>query len=190
MRLTHSIPQLLLALSLVFAPNLIQKDEPQAPVGEQGYPWNKMGTKRNEELIEKLEGAWELSRVIAPELNATQRDEIGVLLFTRDYASFEMHIGWNDPLGGLADWQFQSGTHKVTLDAQSVLQLTSMIGSAFNDQGDLEFTPAGTTRAYRIELHARRLVLTRVDTNDRFEFRRLANPSLDKEKDLYGREKE
>lgn len=190
MRLAHSLPQLLLAAALGFTPSLIQDDKPPTPsAGEQGYPWNKMGSKRNEELMKKLVGGWELTRVTAAGLNTNLRDDTGVLLITEDYASFEMHIGWNDPLGGLKDWQFQSGTHKVQLDAQSNLYLTSLIGAAFNVENDLEFTAAGVARGYRVQVNAPRLVLTRVDSGDRFEFKRMPNPSLDADKDIYGRDK-
>ena len=196
MRLTRSIPQLLLAAACLtsgLAPALLQDDSPKdqgtltPPVGEQGYPWNKKSAERNEKLMKQLIGAWELRQIHSPTLNTTLRKETGVLLFTRDYASFELHIGWGDPLGGLADWQFQSGTHKVTLDAQSNLQLTLLVGAAFDDGGVLVFAEPGTTRGYRIEIHKPRLVLTRIDNGDRFEFVRMENPSLDKEADIYGR---
>lgn len=190
MRLAHTLPQLLLAAALGLAPNLIQDGKPEKPqVGEQGYPWNKMGSKRNEELMKQLLGGWELTRVTAKGLDTNLRDDTGILLITEDYASFEMHIGWNDPLGGLKDWQFQSGTHSVQLDAQSNLYLTSLIGAAFNFENDLEFTAAGVSRGYRVQVDSPKLVLTRVDSSDRFEFKRMPNPSLDKEMDIYGREK-
>ncbi len=193
MRLSQSIPPLLIAAALGLVPGLFAsfaQDEPKpVPPGEQGYPWNKISKKQNEELLDKLVGPWKLTRIISKDLNATLREETGVLLFTRDYASFELHIGWNDPLGGLADWQFQSGTHRVVLDAQSVLQLVSVIGSAFDEDGELAFEAPGKVRAFRVEVASPRLVLTRVDTGDRFEFRRMPSPSLDGKKDVYGRPK-
>ena len=189
MRLKTLIPQLLLASAIGILPTTLpqEEDPPAPPPGERGYPWDRIGDKRNPEILEKLLGAWQLTHVSAKDLTNSRRQETGVLLITPDYATFELHIAWSDPLGGFADWQFQSGTHKLELDAQSHLQLTSVIGSAFNESGELEFEPAGQVRSFQVSVTPPSLVLTRLDTGDRFEFTRMSNPSLDAEKDIFGR---
>lgn len=190
MRLAHILPQVFLAAALTLGPNLVQDDKPKLPpVGEQGYPWNKVGDERSEAIFKQLIGCWNLKSATVRDLGGNSRDESGVMLITHDYASFEMHMGWNDEIGGLSDWQFQSGTHRVQLDAQSNLHLTAIIGSAFNEEGDLVFLPAGVTHGYRVQVDKSKLVLTRLDSAARFEFARMPSPSTDEKKDFYGREK-
>ena len=183
---------LVLASAVTLAPAALQEpeDDPAPPpAGERGYPWDRIGNKRNPEILEKLLGAWQLTKITAKDLTQARRQETGVLLITPDYASFEVHIAWNDPVGGFSDWQFQSGTHRFELDAHSHMQLTSVIGSAFNEDGQLEFEPTGAVRSYRVNVNPPSLVLTRLDTGDRFEFSRMANPSTDIDRDIFGREK-
>lgn len=192
MRKSPLLIQLLFAVPVLFVPGALQEpqDEPAPPPsGERGYPWDRIGNKRNPEILEKLLGAWELTHITARDLSRSRRQETGVLLITPDYASFEMHIAWNDPVGGFSDWQFQSGTHRFKLDAHSHMQLTSVIGSAFNEDGQLEFEPTGSVRSFRVNVNPPSLVLTRLDTGDRFEFKRMSNPSTDIERDIFGREK-
>ena len=187
MRIPVKPTSFLFALSLALVPALSQGVNTDDDPGTQGYPWNNISKGQGEKMLEELEGAWRLIKVTSPELNTTLRGDTGVALFTKDYMSFEMHLGWHDPLGGLADWQFQSGTHRITIDGQKLLHLELQIGAAFDIEGEIQFEVPGSRRSFRVELLGPSLVLTRTDTNDRFEFKRMHNPSLDKKRDIYGR---
>ena len=187
MRIHAKPTSLLLALTLALVPTLSQDSQTDDKAGTQGYPWNNISKDQGEKMLEELEGAWRLIKVTSTELNTTLRGDTGVALFTKDYMSFEMHLGWHDPLGGLADWQFQSGTHRISVDGQKILHLDLQIGAAFDIEGEIQFEVPGSRRSFRVEILGPSLILTRTDTADRFEFKRMDNPHLDKKRDIYGR---
>ena len=95
-RIKHTLSLLCLAA----LPGLWLQDS-TAPQGERGYPWDRLDKSKNELLLKQMEGAWRLLRIRSEDLDVDRRSETGVLLVTPDYLSFELHVGWSDPVG----WQ-------------------------------------------------------------------------------------
>ncbi|MCY2959271.1 MAG: hypothetical protein NTY35_03820 [Planctomycetota bacterium] len=175
------LPTALAALALLLAaPTLPQSggDKPPRPPAAPEKPAS----------VEQILGAWRLTDFESPTIRREKRDEVGYLLVTDSFLSFECHMGWLDDAGRRQGSTFFSGTHEYELRADSVLVMTQLIGATVDPNGSTPvFEPTGRKRGYKVKFDGAKLVLTRESDGQTFKFERLgpSGGGLD----FYGRRK-
>jgi len=165
------------ALSLSFAP-VIQDTKPEKPAP------TTLTKGAIDSLVDTMQGAWRLAKYEAPAMEKKERHEVGFLLVSGNYFSFEMHLGWTTPNGTPLEQTFVSGTHRFEIDENSRLNASSVIGSSMDDDNRVQFEAPGRTRRYGIACNGTRLTLTRED-NTVLEFEKIVDSR--KKLDAYGR---
>jgi len=139
--------------------------------------------------VEQILGAWRLTSFETPNLKREQREQVGYLLVADDFLSLECHIGWMNDAGARAASTFFSGTHSYELRGDSVLVMTSLIGSTMDPNGSTPvFEPVGRKREYKVKFNGARLVLLREKDQQSFQFERISSSSGGL--DFYGRKKQ
>lgn len=139
--------------------------------------------------VEQILGAWRLVEFESPTIKKEKRQEVGYLLVTDQFLSFEFHMGWLDDSGRRAGSTFFSGTHEYEMRGDSVLALTSLIGTTVDPNGsEPVFEPTGRKREYKVKFDGARLVLMRERDGQHFKFEKLAASGGGL--DFYGRRKQ
>lgn len=127
-----------------------------------------------EALVDSMQGAWRLAKYDAPAMEKKQRQEVGFLLVSGSYFSFEMHLGWTTANGTPLEQTFVSGTHRFEIDENSRLNASSVIGASMDDDNRVQFEVPGRTRRYGLVCSGPRLTLTREDGTV-LEFEKMAD---------------
>lgn len=176
------LPASLAAVALVLAgPTLLQTggEKPQRP---PVVPVKQVA-------VDQILGAWRLIEFESPTIIKEKRQEVGYLLVTDQFLSFEFHMGWLNDAGRRAGSTFFSGTHEFEMRGDSVLVLTSLIGTTVDPNGsEPVFEPLGRKREYKVKFDGARLVLMRERDGQSFKFERLAASGGGL--DFYGRRKQ
>jgi len=138
-------------------------------------------------LLKDIQGAWKLVEFESKALRRDRRQEVGYLLVSGEFLSFECHLGWMDDAGRRDASTFFSGTHSFVLRADSTMEMTSLIGTTVDPQGRTPlFEQPGRKREYKVRFDGSKLVLKRELDEQTFRFERQAQ---DPELDFYGRKK-
>ncbi len=139
-------------------------------------------------IARDLQGAWRLVEFESKVMRRERRQEVGILLVAGEFLSFECHFGWMDDAGQRDASTYFSGTHSFELRSDSVMEMTSLIGSTVDPRGGgvPVFEPSGRKREYKVKFEGTKLTLLRELDEQTFRFERLApDPGLD----FYGRKK-
>lgn len=137
--------------------------------------------------LAKLAGAWELARVDSPGTRDLSFRHSGMMLLTGGFLSIELHLGMIEVSRTRSfETYFQSGVHRVEIDAFDQLVLVSVLGAEVDERGELRFEEPGQRRLYRYELIGDELVLTNLQRQARLTFRRVLHDPP--QRDIYGRE--
>lgn len=169
------------ALLLLTLPSALQTggDKPVSPPAAPVRPV----------AVEEILGTWKLTSFETTNLKREKRQEVGYLLVGDEFLSFECHIGWMDDSGGSEASTFFSGTHSYELRNDSVLVMTSLIGTTMDPNGTTPvFEPVGRKREYKVKFNGARLVLLREKDQQSFQFERIAASGGGL--DFYGRKKQ
>lgn len=135
-------------------------------------------------LVDEMQGSWRLVKLDSPKLEKLSRQEVGFLLVSGNYFSFEMHMSWTAANNVNDKRTFQSGTHRFEIDESSRMTANSVIGSGIDDKGVVVFEQPGHARTYAVSCAGTTLKLER-DDGTTFEFERLADSK--QKRDIYGR---
>lgn len=135
----------------------------------------------------QLQGAWELERVESPAARNPAFRHSGMMLLADGFLSIELHLGMVETVRErLSESYFQSGVHRVEVDAFGQLVLEGVVGAEVDEQGLLAFEPPGERRLYRYELDGERLVLTNLQRQARLYFKRTHHAPP--RRNMFGRE--
>ena len=137
-------------------------------------------------ILKDLQGAWKLVEFTSRNVRTERRQEVGYLLVSGEFLSFECHLGWMDDGGKRDASTFFSGTHTLELRQDGVMVLTSLIGSSVDPVGLPMFEEPGRTREYKVKFEGTKLTLVRDLDEQTFRFEKV---SLDPGLDFYGRKK-
>jgi hypothetical protein len=138
-------------------------------------------------LSKQIQGLWSLQRYDSNMLRRERREEVGYLLATDQYLSFECHVGWLDDRGQREFSLFFTGTHRYQIQLDGTLVLTGLIGTQTDPGGQPHFEPPGITREYRLEIQGGDVMtLVRRSDNARFTLQRFGT---EVGLDFYGRRK-
>lgn len=139
----------LTSLSFVVAQNAGgDKLTPPAPNTPVGAAQTSLDAK-----LASMQGLWRLTELRSLRADQSRRSEVGYLLVSGLCFSLELHWGWTSQDGGtrFVSKDFQSGTHRFELDDAGYLDSRSLIGSAFNRDGLLQWEEPGRARRYKID---------------------------------------
>jgi hypothetical protein len=156
----------------------------QQPLPPEPKPKPPSVTKPVNPLIEDMQGAWKLVKMLSLNLDVAGRTEVGFLLVSGNYFSFELHMGWTSRDRNAARVTYTSGTHRFELDEKSKMISSSVIGSLNDPNGVVVFEQPGKQREYTVECVGNLLKLRR-DDGTSFEFERLLDNRP--RRDFYGR---
>jgi hypothetical protein len=172
--ITSALSILCLLVSLRPAQDL-PETKPTLPTGAKVA----IATLRNE-----MQGAWRLVALESPTLIRQNRHELGFLLVTDNYFSFELHLGWLSPDGRIDEKSFSSGTHRFELDERGRMSSSSVIGSFVDVDKRIQFEQPGKVRSYDVTCIANKMTLKRED-GTKFEFERMSDSKAPR--DIFGR---
>jgi len=172
----------LTTLALLLLVPLLQDDETDREVPT----WSLGVDERNEEMMESLQGMWQLTSIERPPLAYDPRFTVGNMLIHEGFLCLEIH----SILRGLDDYDgvmFQTGMHRFELTARGTLRTQTMIGTNNIDgEGALSFEQPGRRREFTVIHSDDLLSLERLEDNARLNFRRIRwQPK--KRRDFYGR---
>ncbi len=137
--------------------------------------------------LAELQGAWELERVESPAARNPAFRQSGMLLIVDGFLSIELHLGMVETVRErLFEAYFQSGVHRVQIDAFGQLALEGVVGAEVDEQGFLAFEPPGERRLYRYQLEGERLILTNLQRQARLYFKRTHHAPP--RRNMFGRE--
>ncbi len=141
-------------------------------------------TKPANPAMEDMQGAWKLVKMETLNLDKQGRTDVGFMLVSGNYFSFELHVGWASRDGNSTTRTFQSGTHRFEVDEHSKMVASSVIGSINDPDGRFLFEQPGRQREYTVDCVGSVLKLKR-DDGTSFEFERLIDSRP--RRDFYGR---
>lgn len=136
------------------------------------------------ELLEAMQGCWQLIDLELPEAETASRQEIAFVLVSQEFLSIEFHLGYFDEEDFLEESYFQSGTYRLAMDDRGLLVTSTLIGSVFDDEERLIFEPPGFRRLFSAQVDGESLKLVRFEDGARFVFEKLASLGGN---DFYGR---
>jgi hypothetical protein len=159
--------------------------KPEKPVETLPLTRSKSEKVFIQAVEDRMQGSWRLTAFESPFLEKEYRQEVGFMVISGNYFSFEMHLGWTVPNGSKLDHRdFLSGTHRFELDERSRMTTSSVIGSSLDKRGNLIFEPPGTHREYDVDVVGSRLVLKSADGR-KFTFERMVDSHA--RVDIFGR---
>lgn len=157
-------------------------DDFQAPTKAQ--------EKRNADMDELLQGAWQLVEFETDSMETYGRRDRGVALFGHGFMSIEMHIAY-EPTPEYPDVPgpvfFQSGTFRYRFDDVGNLLTKLIIGAGKSDPiPEIIFERPGSVRSFEIQVTENRLEMRREPGRFLYVFTRLRNAAREKV-DIFGR---
>ncbi len=135
-------------------------------------------------LLTEMQGAWRLKRFESAVLDKARRQEVGYLLVSGGYFSFEMHMSWLSPDNQITKRTSFTGTHRFEIDERGRMAARLVIGSNIDDFGVVVWETPDRVRNYDLSCATDTLKLTRED-GTLFEFERLVDSKTPR--DIFGR---
>ena len=169
-------------------PQPLPSQQEQAPPAEPPRDSRLFGRTagRDAELIEKLQGMWQLLHIEDPNLPPEGRSHHGFLMVSGQFLAIEVHVAWDDEDGYPLEDAFQSGMHEFEIDRVGRLRTVSLIGSFLDEEEELDWEVPGTPRDFSVSLTGNFLTLARSDGSTLDFARRL--PRTGHAKDFFGRQ--
>jgi len=164
-------------LTLVFAlASSLWLQAPQTPanLNQRDIFGRPMGVDPYQDLLESLQGAWQLLEIQDEFLPLSGRSHVGFLTFSERFMSVEIHMRWTEANGDVIEDAFQSGIHEIEFVGPARIRTTTLIGSYLDDNEELEWEVRGFGREFDVLIHGDRLELAR-DVGSKLVFRRQAS---------------
>lgn len=178
----------LIAATFVTLLGAPRQDRSPIPPTEEVIPEPKWRiTEAFQDLLAKMQGCWQLVEFFSPQADTTGRQEVAFLTVSQEFAALEFHLGYFSETREdyqLMESYFQTGTFRLSTDDRGLIILTTLIGSAFDENEEVVFEPPGVRRAFVASVDGDRLVLTRQIDATRYVFERVKSLL---EHDFYGR---
>ena len=184
----------LVAAAAAFAPAQDEEEFEFDDIDDSAWtdflPPTKEQEKRNAEMAELLQGAWQLVEFETDALNEYRRHDRGVAVFSQGFFSIEMHVQF-ESLEPYPEQPgpvfFQSGSFRYRLNDTGDLVAKIIIGASSGGViPGLRFERPGSVRVFELEVEKNRLELRRSPGNFRYEFIRLRN-GAEEQLDVFGR---
>ncbi|MBL8858748.1 MAG: hypothetical protein JNL28_09600 [Planctomycetes bacterium] len=135
-------------------------------------------------LMNEMQGTWSLKSLDSPTLDKLRRQEVGYMVVSGIYFSFEMHMSWNTVDDRASRRTSLSGTHRFEINDRSRMTASSIIGSSVDNDGRVVWEQPGLLRKYDVTCSGDTMKLLR-DDGTTFEFQRMADSK--QARDIYGR---
>ena len=101
----------------------------------------------NAELMEGMQGAWQLLMLEIDDLDAQGRQEVATLLVVESFMSIELHLAYFNEENIQQDFLFQSGTYRIRWEDIGQMRTETVIGADYNsDDNALRFENPGSER--------------------------------------------
>jgi hypothetical protein len=162
----------------------------QTPSAQDVKPFPLSDSAQAALVEERIDGAWQLLKAVAPGFPLFPGDTEGFALFHDGYLSLEIHgisqVALDDSDGEF----FQTGFHRYAFDGTGWMDTFSLIGvTNLTEDEDIVFEPAGGRRRFKVSLVEDQLTLERTD-GTLLTFKRLGKlpfPGAVEQLDAFGR---